>query len=92
MTLIQGVRARACALFFLCVMPLSGLAGEMDPDMAWPLCGRITEAPPGGWVEADGCPVDRFGNAAHSDEPLSATTAAGSGRARKAARNSLQFW
>lgn len=48
-------------------------AGAMDTNMAWPLCGRITEAAPGGWVDTDGCPADRFGNAAHSDEPLSST-------------------
>jgi murein DD-endopeptidase MepM/ murein hydrolase activator NlpD len=49
------------------------LAQSFDPDLAWPLCGRITENPPPRWVDTDGCPASRFGDAASSDEPLSAT-------------------
>jgi murein DD-endopeptidase MepM/ murein hydrolase activator NlpD len=41
-----------------------------DPDLAWPLCGRITEDPPAGWVESDGCPSNRWGNPDHSDLTL----------------------
>ncbi len=44
-----------------------------DPSPAWPLCGRITENPPSGWTEEDGCPADRFGNAAYTDGPISST-------------------
>jgi PKD repeat protein/murein DD-endopeptidase MepM/ murein hydrolase activator NlpD len=48
-------------------------AQDFDPNAAWPLCGRISDNPPAGWIETDGCPADRFGDPAHSDEPLSAT-------------------
>ncbi len=48
-------------------------AAEFDAAMAWPLCGRISEAPPVGWQESDGCPVDRHGNADYTDLPLSST-------------------
>ncbi|MDX1555001.1 MAG: peptidoglycan DD-metalloendopeptidase family protein, partial [Xanthomonadales bacterium] len=48
-------------------------AANTDPNPNWPLCGRITENPPVGWVEADGCPSDRFGNPAYSDAPFSST-------------------
>ena len=48
-------------------------AADIDPESAWPLCGRITENPPPGWEAADGCPSSRFGDASHSDEPLSST-------------------
>jgi murein DD-endopeptidase MepM/ murein hydrolase activator NlpD len=41
-----------------------------DPDLAWPLCGRITENPPAGWGESLGCPSDRWGNPDHTDLPL----------------------
>jgi len=48
-------------------------AAGIDPETTWPLCGRIAEKPPPGWQAADGCPASRFGDAGHSDEPLSAT-------------------
>jgi len=43
---------------------------QFDPNMAWPLCGRITENPPAGWQDTDGCPSERFGNSDHTDLPL----------------------
>ena len=49
------------------------LAEDFDPEMAWPLCGRIAENPPPGWQPADGCPSSRFADAGYSDEPLSST-------------------
>ncbi len=45
-------------------------AQQYDTSMAWPLCGRIDEAPPAGWVETDGCPAERWGNAGFTDEPI----------------------
>ncbi|MGA7307041.1 MAG: M23 family metallopeptidase [Rhodothermales bacterium] len=47
--------------------------GLFDPAPTWPLCGRITENPPAGWVPEDGCPADRFGNPAYTDGPISST-------------------
>lgn len=44
-----------------------------DPAPAWPLCGRIDENRPSGWVPEDGCPSDRFGNPAFTDGPISST-------------------
>ena len=46
-------------------------AQQFDPAPAWPLCGRIAEAPPPGWVDADGCPPDRWGDPTHADLPVS---------------------
>jgi len=43
---------------------LSAQAANTDPNAVWPLCGRITDNPPVGWVEADGCPTVRGGDAA----------------------------
>ena len=60
-----------CAV--LPTLPLSALAGPFEPDPPWPLCGRISENPPPGWRESDGCPPERFGNPDYSDEPLSST-------------------
>ena len=52
-------------------VPMTGL---FDPFPAWPLCGRITEAPPPGWLaDDDGCPAERWGKAAYSDGPISST-------------------
>ncbi len=48
-------------------------AANIDTNLAWPLCGRITENPPQAWVATDGCPSSRFGETSHSDEPLSST-------------------
>ena len=48
-------------------------AANTDPNSTWPLCGRISENPPSGWVATDGCPELRFGNADYTDEPLSSS-------------------
>ena len=48
----------------------SAYSQEFDQDLAWPLCGRIAESPPSGWVESDGCPPERWGNADHTDLTL----------------------
>lgn len=66
-----------CALLFvlLCLTAATpaAAAGSYDSTPAWPLCGRITEDPPEGWAATDGCPSDRWGDAAYSDEPISDT-------------------
>jgi murein DD-endopeptidase MepM/ murein hydrolase activator NlpD len=41
-------------------------------NLAWPLCGRITENPPVGWDAAQGCPVNRRGGS-FSDAPIRST-------------------
>ena len=51
----------------------SALAVNTDPNVIWPLCGRITASPPGGWIPSSGCPASRNGDPAYSDEPLSST-------------------
>lgn len=75
MTRINRIFARA--RFFLCIFLLTlnfaAQAADTDPNTIWPLCGRITENPPGGWVDTGGCPAVRAGDAAYSDEPLSST-------------------
>jgi len=43
---------------------------QLDPDMAWPLCGRITENPPAGWQITNDCPPERFGSTDHTDLPV----------------------
>ncbi len=62
---------------YLCLALLtwSTIASSQDFDQTpnWPLCGRISEAPPTGWVETDGCPKERWGNADYTDLPLSST-------------------
>ncbi len=45
-------------------------ADQFDSSLAWPLCGRIVEEIPG-WNSADGCPPERWGDGAYSDEPVS---------------------
>ncbi len=50
------------------LLSLSAFATE--PQMIWPLCGRITESPPPGWSAPEGCPDDR---ADQTDLPLAAT-------------------
>ncbi len=64
-----------CALLVLCLTPATpaAAAGSYDSTPAWPLCGRITENRPTGWVESDGCPSTRWGSATYSDEPISDT-------------------
>lgn len=49
------------------------IANQFDPDMAWPLCGRIADNPPQNWTPEQGCPQQRFGSEAHTDAPLSST-------------------
>ncbi len=75
-TPLSRPRSLSALLALLCclaaAMPAAG-AGSYDPEPAWPLCGRITENPPAGWVETDGCPSERWGDAAYSDEPISDT-------------------
>ena len=48
----------------------SGSTQQFDATMAWPLCGRISENPPGGWVDTDGCPAVRWGDPGFSDLPV----------------------
>ncbi|NIT13258.1 MAG: peptidoglycan DD-metalloendopeptidase family protein, partial [Candidatus Dadabacteria bacterium] len=55
-------------IFFLSVP--KAFSQQFDPDMAWPLCGRITENPPAGWQDTDGCPSERFGNPDFTDLPV----------------------
>ena len=69
----QGMPARIFFALISLVAVSTTVAQSFDPEVAWPLCGRISEAPPPGWVDSDGCPSDRFGDPARSDEPLSAT-------------------
>ena len=61
-------------LFVLLPIPLFsefGAAQQFDQTMAWPLCGRINEAPPAGWLESDGCPTERWGDPNFDDLPIS---------------------
>ena len=51
-------------------LTVSAPGQQFDPAMAWPLCGRINEATPAGWVESDGCPVDRWNDPSFSDLPV----------------------
>jgi murein DD-endopeptidase MepM/ murein hydrolase activator NlpD len=44
-----------------------------DSTPVWPLCGRITEDPPSGWHEADGCPSERWNSSEHTDYPINST-------------------
>ncbi len=63
-----------CAATWLLVTPSSEAdLGEFDSNPVWPLCGRITENPPAGWDEDDGCPAERWGNPAFTDTPISST-------------------
>jgi murein DD-endopeptidase MepM/ murein hydrolase activator NlpD len=48
-------------------------ASQFDNLSIWPLCGRISENPPLGWNETDGCPLIRWGNSDYTDLPLSST-------------------
>lgn len=60
-------------IFAVAVLALSSTDARsqaFDPDLAWPLCGRITENPPPEWSESDGCPSDRWGNPDHTDLTL----------------------
>ena len=46
---------------------------QFDPTPAWPLCGRIVEHPPAGWIPRHGCPAVRWGNPNYTDAPFSST-------------------
>ncbi|MDX1459678.1 MAG: PKD domain-containing protein [Xanthomonadales bacterium] len=70
----QPVTSRIFFIFLvLGSIPTEAFPADTDSNPIWPLCGRITENPPPGWVDTDGCPAGRFGDPAYSDEPLSAT-------------------
>jgi PKD repeat protein/murein DD-endopeptidase MepM/ murein hydrolase activator NlpD len=73
MTLFRGFFSRVFLCLLLTAAGFAVQAANTDPDTTWPLCGRITASPPGGWVDSDGCPAVRAGDAAYSDEPLSST-------------------
>ncbi len=60
-------------LLVLSLSVSNALALDFDQSHAWPLCGRISENPPPGWDEADGCPSDRWGNSDYTDMPSSST-------------------
>ncbi len=47
-------------------------AAQFDETMAWPLCGRIAEAP-STWQAGANCPSNRWGNSDHSDLPIRST-------------------
>jgi len=66
-------RSWLSAVLFFAVFIGDIYAANTDPNTLWPLCGRITENPPPGWVDTDGCPAARAGDPAYSDEPLSST-------------------
>lgn len=52
---------------------LDATASQYDTNASWPLCGRISEAPPQNWTPVQGCPSERFGNNDHTDAPISST-------------------
>jgi hypothetical protein len=64
-------------LFAVLLTPLlwsaSASGQQFDPAPSWPLCGRITDAPPAGWDESLGCPQNRWGNTDFTDLPLNWT-------------------
>jgi len=69
-------RPRRVGIFCLVICAAladSSFAEPFDRSPPWPLCGRISERPPEGWVDTDGCPPERYGNPEFSDEPLSST-------------------
>lgn len=49
------------------------LGQSMDPQAAWPLCGRIMENPPRRWKPEQGCPATRWGTAQYADVPFNST-------------------
>ena len=61
----------AFLLISICLLPDFGSAQQFDETMAWPLCGRINEAPPQGWIETDGCPSARWDDPNFNDLPIS---------------------
>jgi murein DD-endopeptidase MepM/ murein hydrolase activator NlpD len=67
----SGLSFLLTAIWLVCTA--SAYGANTDPNTVWPLCGRITDSPPQGWVPANGCPASRSGDPDYSDEPLSAT-------------------
>jgi murein DD-endopeptidase MepM/ murein hydrolase activator NlpD len=69
------VKTRIVSIVWVLVFALQPAVtpAQMDTSTVWPLCGRITENPPQGWVEADGCPAERQGDPAFTDAPFSST-------------------
>ncbi len=66
-----------CTAFIWCLCtvallgwPRVGLPQPFDPTSPWPLCGRISEAPPQNWIDSDGCPSERWGATAFADLPI----------------------
>ncbi|MDC0662933.1 peptidoglycan DD-metalloendopeptidase family protein [Marinobacter sp. SS21] len=59
------------AVVLLALQTSAAMAAEFDESAVWPLCGRISEAPPAGWDSTQGCPSQRHGDPAYSDYPLS---------------------
>ena len=59
-----------------------GASQQFDQTMAWPLCGRINEAPPAGWLESDGCPTERWGDPNFDDLPIVSVRSASAGVGR----------
>lgn len=47
--------------------------GVFEPDMVWPLCGRIAEFPPPGWSLGMDCPIERAGDPTFHDAPMSSS-------------------
>lgn len=74
--------SNAVTFLLLCQLCLSFVWGwfaqadasnQFDPTPAWPLCGRIVEDHPAGWIPTHGCPVVRWGNPDYTDAPFSST-------------------
>lgn len=68
--------ASVAAFAFLALrVPFAGAQGlgVYDTDHPWPLCGRIAEDPPMGWMPGDDCPAERWGDPAFHDGPISST-------------------
>ena len=70
---VKALKLAVFAAMFLLFTPLAAKAQQFDENLAWPLCGRITEAPPSDWIEFDGCPSNRWGTPEYSDLPLRST-------------------
>lgn len=61
---------RFLGLLLVFLLSSDAFTQQFDANMAWPLCGRITENPPAGWQVGDDCPAERFGNPDHTDLPI----------------------
>ncbi len=62
----------AAALLAAAPAAAQGL-GVYDPAPAWPMCGRILDNPPMGWMLGMDCPPERFGDPAFHDAPISSS-------------------